>query len=178
MSKKAGRKRITKTSKKTLRKTRNSFSDAKMEKILVENFVSLQRVMTNLSVKFDDLATQISKLLGLFELSAKTLAEKNFNLEGKSDQNMVGKLDSLLEQNKTLARGLALLHEPSPKREYYSPAQKPLQQPRPQIQRPRENTGGYQRSKLLQDSSDSLLGENPQFKELPKKPQSTRNLES
>ncbi|KHO55254.1 MAG: hypothetical protein QT10_C0004G0041 [archaeon GW2011_AR19] len=38
-----------------------------VEKILVENFVSLQKVMTNLSVKFDELSSQISKLLELFE---------------------------------------------------------------------------------------------------------------
>jgi len=30
---------------------------------LVENFVSLQKVMTNLSIKFDELSNNISKLL-------------------------------------------------------------------------------------------------------------------
>ena len=82
-------------------------------KLLVENFVSLQRVMTNLSVKFDNLAEQISKLLGLFEISAKALAEKEFNLEkgDKSTKKILEKIDNLLEQNKILARGITLIHE-------------------------------------------------------------------
>ena len=46
-----------------------------VEKILVENFVSLQKVMTNLSLKFDNLAFQISKLLELFEKGHKEMGE-------------------------------------------------------------------------------------------------------
>src|SRR3989338_6779944 len=41
------------------------------EQALLENFVSLQRVLTNLSIKFDSLSDNISKLLQLFEISAK-----------------------------------------------------------------------------------------------------------
>ena len=41
--------------------------DIQTEKILVENFVALQKVMVNLSIKFDNLSGQISKLLELFE---------------------------------------------------------------------------------------------------------------
>jgi len=48
------------------------------EKILIENFIALQKVITNLSIKFDKLTNQISSLLELFEVSAKTLAEKRF----------------------------------------------------------------------------------------------------
>ena len=54
-----------------------------MEKILIENFVSLQRVMTNLSEKFDGLSNNISKLLELFELSATALAKKILILQSK-----------------------------------------------------------------------------------------------
>lgn len=79
-----------------------------VEKILVENFVSLQKVMTNLAVKFDNLSDQISKLLELFEISAKTLAEKGYSTE---DKKTLEKLDSLLEHNKVIAKGIALLHE-------------------------------------------------------------------
>ncbi|MCL5018516.1 MAG: hypothetical protein M1416_01980, partial [Candidatus Pacearchaeota archaeon] len=68
----------------------------------------LQKVMTNLAVKFDNLSDQISKLLGLFEISAKTLAEKGATGE---DKKMLEKLDSLLDQNKVIAKGIALLHE-------------------------------------------------------------------
>ena len=53
-----------------------------VEKALIENFISTQRVLVNLSIKIDGLATQISKLLELFEISAKALAEKNFRMSG------------------------------------------------------------------------------------------------
>lgn len=83
------------------------------EKILVENFVSLQKVMTNLALKFDNLASQISKLLELFEISAKSLAHKDFSLEkgDKENKEVIAKLDNLIGQNKIIARGLTLMHE-------------------------------------------------------------------
>tara|TARA_Y100000310_G_scaffold329755_1_gene400190 strand:- start:2320 stop:2838 length:519 start_codon:yes stop_codon:yes gene_type:complete len=124
-----------------------------VNKILVENFVSLQKVMTNLSVKFDNLSTQISKLLELFEISAKTLAEKNpgTNMEGKGG-DFEGKLDNLIEQNRVIARGLTLLHEVNPSPQVMRPPQRPspMQPPRnPQIrQMPRQTTNveNYQKS--------------------------------
>lgn len=108
-------------------------------KILVENFVSLQRVMTNLSIKFDNLAEQISKLLQLFEISAKALAEKEFSLEkgDKSSKKIMEKIDTLLEQNKIIARGLTLMHEKN------SETASPVQRFRPQISKP-----GYQEPDL------------------------------
>jgi chromosome segregation ATPase len=83
------------------------------EKVLIENFVALQKVMTNLSGKFDNLAHQISKLLDLFEMSAKALAEKDFELEKINRENMklLEKIENVLEQNKTIARGLTLMHD-------------------------------------------------------------------
>ena len=77
------------------------------EKILVENFIGLQKVMVDLAEKFTDLSTQMSKLLGLFETSAKTLAEKGF----EDNKEIVQKINSLLDQNKILAKGIFLLHE-------------------------------------------------------------------
>ena len=77
-----------------------------VEKILVENFVSLQKVMTNLSYKFDELSSQISKLLELFELSATALAKKDINFTKPMDEEKImGKLNNILDQNKTIARG-------------------------------------------------------------------------
>jgi len=56
-----------------------------MQPILVQNFITLQRVMVNLSEKFDNLNTQMTKMLDLFETSAKTLAKKDYSL-GKSGE--------------------------------------------------------------------------------------------
>ena len=165
-------------------KTKSSRDD-KIEKVLIENFVSLQKVMTNLSVKFDNLTNQISKLLELFEISAKTLAKKDFSLEKESEgeRKITGKIDNLLEQNKIIARGITLLHEPTSEREHYPPPIRPMQQPPTQIPRPRlgpqQNVGmrGYQKSVPLKKSSNFLPKSNIQSEELSKKPQDTENLE-
>ena len=82
------------------------------EKILIENFVSLQRVMTNMATKFDDLSTQISKLLDLFELSANALAKKDINYTKPIDEKKImDKLEGILNQNKVIAKGLVMMHE-------------------------------------------------------------------
>jgi hypothetical protein len=121
MPRKSSSKKKTSKHKKKTTKTRKKRSsprktpgEVRVEKVLVENFVSLQKVMTNLSMKFDSLSTQISKLLDLFEISAKTLAKKDFKSEKtKKEGDQIGKkMDALMEQNKIIARGLTLLHEP------------------------------------------------------------------
>ena len=84
-----------------------------VEKILIENFVSLQKVLTEVSVNFDKLTKQISQLLEIFEISAKNLAEKEFK-EGNEDKDLkelMKKIDSLIDQNKLIARGVVMLHE-------------------------------------------------------------------
>jgi len=100
--------------KSSVKKTINQ-RDIQVEKLLIENFVALQKVMTTMAGKFDNLSTQISKLLDIFELSAKSLAERGFSTA--EDRKIVGKLDSLLEQNKTFAKGIAMLHEREPPRQ-------------------------------------------------------------
>jgi hypothetical protein len=103
----------------------------RVEKILIENFISLQKVMTNLAVKFDNLSSQISNLLELFELSAKSLAEK----DSLGDKRVMDKLDTLIDQNKVFARGIALNIAKEPGPQYPSlpqlqrPVQYPVQQP-------------------------------------------------
>ena len=71
--------------------------------------------MTNLSIKFDDLSSNISKLLQLFEISAKSFAEKYSTRETKAtpkvDEEFLKKLDSLLDQNKTIAKAIMMMEE-------------------------------------------------------------------
>ena len=75
------------------------------EELLIENFVGLQHAMTNMSIKFGALSDNISKLLQVFEEAAK-----GFVSGGKSDdRDMLKKIDSLLTQNKTIAKGLVLM---------------------------------------------------------------------
>jgi len=102
----------TKSQKKRVVKKESEIEDTVNSKI-IENFVSLQRVMTNLAVKLDDLSSQISKLLELFEISAKAIADKDFSLgnNNKINNQISERLDNLLEQNKVIAKGITLLHE-------------------------------------------------------------------
>ena len=142
-------------------KTNNpDISEKKVDSVLIENFVSLQKVMTNLAFKFDNLSGQISKLLELFEISAKTLAEKDYSVgEEKTDKKLVEKLDNVLEQNKIIARGIALLHETNQEQKYptsFQPTQKPQTQQISQLPKkvnePQQNN--FQRSSQYQNSVD------------------------
>ena len=111
---------------------------ASTQKKLMDNFVSLQKVLINLSVKLDNLANQISKLVELFEISAKSLAKKDFDFTGGKEIN--NKLDSLIEQNKLIARGLTMMHDrveglpPQPRPQL--PQRRPIQRPTPRQQQP------------------------------------------
>lgn len=94
--------------------SKKSLTKAELEKALIDNFINLQKVLTNLSVKFEDLSTNMSKLLQLFEISAKSFTEKYSEKEekpeiNKNDKQLLTKLDSLLNQNKTIARGILLM---------------------------------------------------------------------
>ena len=66
-------------------------NDVRVEKMLIENFVSLQKVMVGLSIKFEDLSENIKKLLSTFELAAQSLSEKemgNLNINPESEEIM------------------------------------------------------------------------------------------
>ena len=80
--------------------------------MLIDNFVNLQRVLTNLTARFEVMSDNINKLLSLYEISAKSFLKKveEGNLTGE-DKDVMRKLDTLLEQNKTVAKGLTLVEE-------------------------------------------------------------------
>ena len=109
------------SSKKVTKKKASHVSvprvDRNLEKILIENFISMQKVMTSFVSKFDKLEKQVSSLLNLFEESAKTIAEKEINLELKGNeekqQEILDKLKDVLDQNKLIAKGITLMHEAS-----------------------------------------------------------------
>ena len=106
-----------------------------MEQALIDNFINLQRVLTNLSVKFDELSGNIQKLLQLFEISAKSFAEKHPGKENEKqaevDKEYLKKLDSLLDQNKTIAKGIMMMEEKVKGRMENPPQSTPFQQPEP-----------------------------------------------
>lgn len=136
MTKKGAKKKSSK------KKTTSKKKDEKVEKILIENFVSLQKVMVNLTSKFDDLTKQISELLDLFEDSAKALVKKDFHEDKKEEKELIEKLNSIVDQNKTIAKGLTLMHETAanPNANYSLAPQEnqnPSRVPRSNVSRPR-----------------------------------------
>ena len=82
-----------------------------IDKAILDNFINLQKVLTNLSSKFEDLSNNISKLLQLFEISAKSFTENYPTSESGIDREFLKRLDSLLEQNKTISKGILLMEE-------------------------------------------------------------------
>ncbi len=133
LQKKVVKKSIVKPLPKPIPKQVIKKPTGSVEKQLVENFIALQKVMVNLSMKFETLSNNITKLLDLFEISAKALAKKDFSQEKKFEDTKAikNKVDNLFEQNKVIARGLTLLHEGLLGEEPPMP-----EPPRPPVQRP------------------------------------------
>ncbi len=115
---------------------KNVMSKDELQQALVDNFIGLQKVMANLSVKFDELSTNISKLLQLFEISAKTFAERYSGQEiapsTEVDNELIKKLNDLLDQNKTISKGIMLMEEKLREKSEY-PEQMPQQMPQQSI---------------------------------------------
>ena len=82
-----------------------------IEKQLVENIVALQKVHTALAEKFDNLSKNIEKLLGLFEMAARSFASNPANQVNEKDTEFLDKINKLLDQNKVIAKGLTLMEE-------------------------------------------------------------------
>jgi len=118
--------------------TKDGVSKKEIEEVLIENFVGLQKAITNLSMRFDALSQQIARLLGVFELAAKNVAESS---PTEYSKEIVDRLNSLIEQNKDIATALVALEERTrrpvptimPPRPLYA---QPGMQPRPALPRP------------------------------------------
>lgn len=95
--------------KKSANSRNKTIFKQEIENALIDNFVKLQKVMTNLSIRFDSLSDNITKLLQLFEIAAKSFVQKQEEKGGEAD--LLVKLDTLLDQNKTIAKGLTLIEE-------------------------------------------------------------------
>lgn len=80
-----------------------------LERQVAVNLVELQKAYVNLAEKFDSLAKQISALLGLFEATARSFAEHP--PQGEKDAELVAKINTLIEQNRLISKGLVLIEE-------------------------------------------------------------------
>ena len=116
----------TKTAKKSDLKEKR-MTARERDELLIENFVGLQHAMTNMSIKFGSLSDNISKLLQVFEEAAKSFATG-----GKTNnEDMLKKINSLLDQNKTIAKGLVLMEGSLRGRAQTPPREIPSHKPKP-----------------------------------------------
>lgn len=86
-------------------------SAAEREKILIDNFIGLQKVMVNLSMKFENLSDNITKLLGVFEASARDYVVNKGKSAPEKDREYLVQLNTLIDQNKAISRGIMQLDE-------------------------------------------------------------------
>lgn len=93
----------------------------KLQEKIIENLIELQKVHTNMAEKFDKLSDQIVNLLSLFEMAARSFVEHPANQGTDKDKEFLEKIDKLLEQNKTIAKGLTLMEERVRERLYGAP---------------------------------------------------------
>lgn len=98
------------------KKDNSADTSDKLVKQLVQNNVTLQSKsidlitsVNNLSRNVSDLSKKIDRLLKVFETAAKHVSETKTTEEQINALAM--KLESLLEQNKNVARGLLLLEQ-------------------------------------------------------------------
>ena len=92
-------------------------SKAKSEKLLFENFISIQRILANLASRIDETDKKLSKMLELFENASKSYSRAPTGMPSGVPQavqdarlkEISGRIDELLEQNKDIAKGIILL---------------------------------------------------------------------
>ncbi len=123
-----------------------SSANEHLQKKINENLVQLQKVHINLAEKFSHLSAQVEALLGLFEVAAKSFVDNPANQVAEKDKEFLEKIENVLEQNKTLARGLTLVEEKMREHQtpHYSPTptyspSPPLYPPASVQQKPKEN---------------------------------------
>lgn len=97
-------------------------SNPALEEKLIQNLIELQKIHTTLLERFDKLSVQISSLLNLFEMTARSFGENPVNQVSQKDREFLEKIDKLLEQNKTIAKGLTLMEEKTRERVYGKPS--------------------------------------------------------
>lgn len=82
--------------------------------LLLENSITLQKTLASLAVELKGLNKKVSSLLKLFEDASKAFKEAKVKgmaapAEAAVPEELMEKIDELVKQNKTIARGLILL---------------------------------------------------------------------
>ena len=82
-------------------------------RLLIENSISLQNVLTNMTISLDGLSKDVKRMVELFEDANKAFEQGKRPVEGKTEKTemkiLQEKINSLIEQNKVMANGIILL---------------------------------------------------------------------
>lgn len=76
--------------------------------LLIENSVTLQRILTEVAINLKVLNEKLDNLLNLFEEAAKTFKERK---PESGARELVERLDEISNQNRTIAKGVMLLEQ-------------------------------------------------------------------
>lgn len=81
--------------------------------LLLENTIALQKTLTSLATELKTLNKKVSELFELFEAASSAFKEAKTAGAGGAEipSDIADKIDMLVEQNKTLAKGLLLLEK-------------------------------------------------------------------
>lgn len=80
-------------------------SQEKLVEQLIRNNISLQKKSADLLVAINTLTKKVDSLLNVFEKAAEEIKK------GEVEEPLSKRLEALIEQNKTIARGLLLLEK-------------------------------------------------------------------
>lgn len=90
-----------------------------------QNSVAIQKVLTDVSEKLEKLTTQLEEVVTLFTKAADSFGKsqgiderkiedmvlRERASKSKEEDDLLKKLDSLIDQNKTIAKGIVLMEE-------------------------------------------------------------------
>jgi hypothetical protein len=127
--KKTKSRKVSKKSLGNLIPKKKKMTAAQREEMLIENFVGLQRAMINLSMKFENLSDNISKLLNVFEVSARDYMINKGKTTPDVDRDLINRINMLLDQNKAIMGSIRALDEKVKKQEPVKPSPAPIVPP-------------------------------------------------
>jgi len=79
--------------------------------LLLENTIALQKILTSLATELKALNKKVSELFELFEAASLSFKEAKEKGVGEIPTDLADKIDTIIEQNKTIAKGLLLLEK-------------------------------------------------------------------
>lgn len=82
--------------------------------LLLENSIVLQKTITKLAIELKTLNKKVSSMLDLFEDASEAFKQGGgiaVPAEMAGTEELVDKMDKLIKQNKTIAKGILLLEE-------------------------------------------------------------------